>query len=157
MLFQSNVQWEPTFLLNIMSVRVAGWVPTRTRRVSWSVSPVLKEPPQPTCTPAASLSAKVQDMHMNRKTSVFLCSDLNVIFHIWDFFLFHLAGDVVICIYFQGSVSPAVTLEMGWRSVSHAPWVTSSLLLEPESVRSVPMRLPQSPEEPWMRQSVEVI
>lgn len=73
------------------------------------------------------------------------------------FFLFHLAGDVVICIYFQGSVSPVVTLEMGWRSVSHAPWVTSSLLLEPESVRSVPMRLPQSPEEPWMRQSVEVI
>lgn len=86
MLFQSNVQWEPTFLLNIMSVRVAGWVPTRTRRVSWSVSPVLKEPPQPTCTPAASLSAKVQNMHMNRKTSVFLCSDLNVFFHIWDFF-----------------------------------------------------------------------
>lgn len=72
-------------------------------------------------------------------------------------FLFYLAGDVVICIYFQGSVSPVVTLEMGWRSVSHAHWVTSSLLLEPESVRSVPMRLPQSPEEPWMRQSVEVI
>lgn len=50
MLSQSNVQWELTFLWSTMSVRAAGWAPTRTRRVSWSVSPALKEPPQPTYT-----------------------------------------------------------------------------------------------------------
>lgn len=61
--FQSNVLLEPIFLWSIMSVRAAGWGPTRTRRASWSVSPVLKEPPQPTCTPAASVSAKVGFMH----------------------------------------------------------------------------------------------
>lgn len=59
-LMQSCVPWARTSLWSTMSVRAAGLAPTRTRRVSWSVSPALRGPPRPTCTPAASLSAKVR-------------------------------------------------------------------------------------------------
>lgn len=46
---------------------------------------------------------------------------------------------------------------MGWRSASHARWVTSSLVSAPGSVSCVQMRPQLSPEERWMTQSVEVI
>lgn len=77
MLSQSNVRWERTSPWNITSVRAAGWVPTRTRRVSWSVSPALRERPRPTCTPAASQSAKVRRIHTVRPQPL-LC--------VWIFF-----------------------------------------------------------------------
>lgn len=59
---QSSVQWVPTSLRNLTSVLAAGSAPTRTRRVRWSASPALRDPPQPTCTPAASLNAKVRSV-----------------------------------------------------------------------------------------------
>lgn len=57
---QFSVRWERTSLWSTTSARAAGWVPTRTRRVSWSASPAPRKPRQPTCTPAALLSAKVR-------------------------------------------------------------------------------------------------
>lgn len=71
---QSSVRWEHTSLWNITSVRAAGLAPSKTRRVSWSVSPALREPPRPTCTPAALLSAKVRYIHTFR-TSVLSVSE----------------------------------------------------------------------------------
>lgn len=58
-LMQFSVRWEHTSLWSITSARAAGWAPTRTKRVSWSANPALRKPLQPTCTPAALLSAKV--------------------------------------------------------------------------------------------------
>lgn len=60
---QSSVRWEHTFLWSITSVPAAGSAPTRTWKVSLSVSPAPREAPQPTCTPAALLSAKVRHIH----------------------------------------------------------------------------------------------
>lgn len=68
----------------------------------------------------------------------------------------NIVQDVVICLCLQGSVSLAVTLWTGWRSASHARWVTSSLVLAPGSVSSALTRPRPSPEEQWTRQSVEV-
>lgn len=62
----------------------------------------------------------------------------------------------LLLLHFQGSVSLAVTLWMDWRSASLAHWATTSLVLVPGSVWSVLTRPPQSPEEQWMRQNVEV-
>lgn len=62
---QSSVRWGPTSLWNIMSARVAGSAPSRIGRVSWSVIPAPREPPRPTCTPAASRSAKVRSCSLS--------------------------------------------------------------------------------------------
>lgn len=133
---QSSAQWVPISLWNITSVLAAGSAPTRTRRVRWSASPALRDPPRLTCTPAASPNAKVRSIS---------CS--------WSSCVSESYSDAML---FQDNASLALTPQMDWRSASRARWVTTSLLTQPGIVSSVPKRPQRSPEEQWTRLSAEV-
>lgn len=133
---QSSVQWGPTSLWNITSVLAAGSAPTRTRRVSWSASPALRDPPRLTCTPAASPNAKVRSLSCQL-----------VILRVWI---------SLRAMLFQDNASLALTPPTDWRSASRARWVTTSLGTQPGIVWTVPKRPRRSPEEQWTRRSAEV-
>lgn len=133
---QSSVQWAPTSPWSTRSALAAGSALTRTRRVRWSASPAQRDPPRPTCTPAASPNAKVSSVSCR-----------------WSSLRVRILLRAVL---FQDSASRALTPRTGWRSASHARWVTTSPVAQPGTASSVPKRPRRSPEERWTRQSAEV-